>query len=206
MFAVIAFYLFASLSLAMFLVVVTTKNILYAMTALASGMIFISVFFFLLDAEFMGVVQIAVYAGAVIVMYAFGMMFFDSSSDVIEASLSPKTLCVLVFGIALILTLIFGAPIISANLSNIQTDTNLAITKQMSNIEQVGYVLFTKYLIPFEVAAIMLLTAMIAGIATGMRKVCFPTEEIPINQTPTNQTPTKQELSERIPTPTKEKL
>ncbi|PAF49775.1 NADH:ubiquinone oxidoreductase subunit J [Helicobacter sp. 12S02232-10] len=177
MFEVIAFYFFAALSLSMFLIVVTTKNVLYAITALASGLIFISAFFFLLNAEFMGVVQIAVYAGAVIVMYAFGMMFFDSSQDVIERTHSPKILYLLVFGIAVILTLIFGAPIISQNLMNNQMDTTLAINEKMSNIELVGYVLFTKYLIPFEVAAIMLLGAMIGGIATGIRKVHFPSED-----------------------------
>ena len=71
MFEAIAFYFFMVLSIVAFLVVVSTSNILYALTALASGMIFISSFFFLLGAEFLGVVQIAVYTGAVVVMYAF---------------------------------------------------------------------------------------------------------------------------------------
>ncbi|PAF53856.1 NADH:ubiquinone oxidoreductase subunit J [Helicobacter sp. 13S00482-2] len=174
MFEVIAFYFFTALSLAMFLIVITTKNILYALTALASGMIFISAFFFLLGADFLGVVQIAVYAGAVIVMYAFGMMFFDTSKDVIENHKHKKTLCILSFGTAIILTLIFGAPIISDNLNNIATDPTLAITLKLSNIELIGYILFTRYLIPFEVAAVMLLVAMIGGIATGLQRVHFP--------------------------------
>lgn len=58
MFETIAFYFFAILTLNMALVVITTTNILYAITALASSMVFISAFFFLLDAEFLGVVQI----------------------------------------------------------------------------------------------------------------------------------------------------
>lgn len=174
MFELIAFYFFSALSLAMFLIVITTKNVLYALTALASGMIFISAFFFLLGADFIGVVQITVYTGAVIVMYAFGMMFFDSSKDVIENHRHKKTLCVLSFGIAIILTLIFGAPIISENLNNVATDPTLAIISKLTNIELVGYILFTRYLIPFEVAAVMLLVAMIGGVATGIRKVHFP--------------------------------
>ena len=72
MFEAIAFYFFMVLSIVAFLVVVSTRNILYALTALVSGMIFISSFFFSSGAEFLGVVQIAVYTGAVIVMYAFG--------------------------------------------------------------------------------------------------------------------------------------
>lgn len=174
MFELIAFYFFSALSLAMFLVVITTKNVLYALTALASGMIFISAFFFLLGADFIGVVQITVYTGAVIVMYAFGMMFFDSSKDVIENHKHTKTLCILSFGIAIVLTLIFGAPIISESLNNAATDPTLAIISKLTNIELVGYILFTRYLIPFEVAAVMLLVAMIGGVATGIRKVHFP--------------------------------
>lgn len=174
MFETIAFYFFAALSLTMFLIVVTTRNILYALTALISGMIFLSAFFFLLGAEFLGVVQIAIYAGAIVVLYAFGMMFFDTSKEVIDSNLHKKNFFLLSVGTALILVLILGAPIVSKNLVQIQIDSSLAIADKLSNIELVGYVLFTKYLIPFEVTAIMLLTAMIGGIATGLKKTHFP--------------------------------
>ena len=59
----------------MFLITVLTNNTLYALSSLAAGMILILWFFFLLDAEFLGVVQIVVYSGAVMALYAFGMMF-----------------------------------------------------------------------------------------------------------------------------------
>ncbi|UOR74711.1 NADH-quinone oxidoreductase subunit J [Helicobacter pylori] len=168
MFETIAFYFFAILTLSMALVVITTTNILYAITALASSMVFISAFFFLLDAEFLGVVQITVYVGAVIVMYAFGMMFFNSAAEVIERKQSPKILCVLSFGVALLLTLILSAPSIGENLSKVNSN---AIDAQIPNIEAIGYVLFTNYLIPFEAAALMLLVAMVGGIATGIQKI-----------------------------------
>lgn len=169
MFETIAFYFFAILTLSMALVVITTTNILYAITALASSMVFISAFFFLLDAEFLGVVQITVYVGAVIVMYAFSMMFFNSAAEVIERKQSPKILCALSFGVAILLTLILSAPSIGENLSK-QVNSN-AIDVQIPNIEAIGYVLFTNYLIPFEAAALMLLVAMVGGIATGIQKI-----------------------------------
>lgn len=75
MFEAIAFYLFAFLTIAMFYITVTTSQALYALTALAAGMIFISAFFFILGADFLGAVQIVVYSGAVMALYAFGMMF-----------------------------------------------------------------------------------------------------------------------------------
>lgn len=84
LFEVVAFYLFATLTVVMFCITVFTNNALYALSSLAAGMIFISAFFFLLDAEFLGAVQIVVYTGAVMALYAFGMMSFDSLSLVKE--------------------------------------------------------------------------------------------------------------------------
>ena len=84
MFEAVAFYLFAFLTISMFFITVTTSQALYALTALAAGMIFISAFFFILGAEFLGAVQIVVNSGAVMALYAFGMMFFDTTRDVKE--------------------------------------------------------------------------------------------------------------------------
>ena len=108
MFEIIAFYFFGALTLAMFFIVITTNNLLYALTALASGMIFISSFFFILGAEFLGAVQIAVYTGAVIVMYAFGMMFIDSRREIVENHNGEFSLCALVFALAVVVNVAFG--------------------------------------------------------------------------------------------------
>ena len=170
MFEAIAFYTFSALTLAMFLIVVTTKNILYALSALAAGMIFVSGFFFLLGAEFLGVVQIVVYTGAVIALYAFAMMFFDAQKLQNEWIENPKLLFLLVGLGALLLVLIVVVPIIAQNLS--QISPQIPVKVGVGNVQMVGYVLFTKFLIPFEIVAIMLLVAMIAGIilaGKGMR-------------------------------------
>lgn len=173
MFEVVAFYLFAFLTIAMFTVTVMTKNALYALSSLAAGMIFISAFFFLLDADFLGVVQIVVYTGAVMALYAFGMMFFDSINDVKEDIANPRLTFLLTGVVALIVVIIFVAPIIGANATAhypVGVSANYeGIT--VGNIQDVGLVLFTKYLVPFEVAAVMLLVAMIGGIILAGKKM-----------------------------------
>jgi NADH-quinone oxidoreductase subunit J len=166
MFEIVAFYLFAGLTIAMFLVTVTTKNALYALSSLAAGMIFISAFFFILDADFMGVVQLIVYTGAVMALYAFGMMFFDTLSDVKENIANPKLTFFLSGMIALILVIIFVAPIIATKAPSLYP-----IHPEYGNAQDVGLVLFTKYLVPFEVAAVMLLVAMIGGIILAGKKM-----------------------------------
>ncbi len=173
MFEVVAFYLFAFLTIGMFSVTVFTNNVLYALCSLAAGMIFISSFFFLLDADFLGVVQIVVYTGAVMSLYAFGMMFFDSIADVKEKISNPRLTFFLTGMVALIIVVIFSAPMIGANAQI--GEYPVGIAQQYGgiagNVQDVGMVLFTKYLIPFEVAAVMLLVAMIGGIILAGKKM-----------------------------------
>lgn len=166
MFEAVAFYLFSALTAAMFLIVVTSNNVLYALSALAAGMIFVSAFFFMLGAEFLGVVQIVVYSGAVMALYAFGMMFFDTTRVLKERVVNPRMVFVLSGLVALLLVIMISAPIVSANLM-----TDSPMPEGVGNTEAVGVVLFTKYLIPFEVAAVMLLVAMIAGIVLAGKKM-----------------------------------
>ncbi len=166
MYELIAFIFFSVFTLGMFSITVFSKNILYSMSSLAGGMIFISGFFFLLDAEFLGIVQIMVYVGAVIALYAFGMMFFNSTEDVKENIACKKLIYTLSTISALLIVLIVSMPLFSLHVK-----ASLPIVGGIDNTQAIGYVLFTKYLIPFEFAAVMLLVAMIAGIVLSSKKM-----------------------------------
>ncbi len=166
MFEQVAFIIFAVLTIGMFSITVLTTNALYALSALAAGMIFISAFFFLLDADFLGAVQIVVYTGAIMSLYAFGMMFFDTLADVKENVKNPRLVFLLSGMVAVILVVVFMAPVIGENLT-----ANYPVNPEYGNSVDVGLVLFTKYLVPFEVAAIMLLVAMIGGIVLAGKKM-----------------------------------
>jgi NADH-quinone oxidoreductase subunit J len=165
MFEAVAFYLFSTLTIVAFVITVMSKNALYSMSALAAGMIFISGFFFLLDADFLGVVQIVVYTGAVMALYAFGMMFFDTTRDVNERHNSGAVVFVFAGLSALIIVLMVIAPLAADHVQALHPMI------EGKNAEAVGMVLFTKYLVPFEVAAVMLLVAMIAGIILAGKKM-----------------------------------
>ncbi len=166
MFEAIAFYLFAALTIVMFTITVMTSQALYAITAMAAGMIFISAFFFILGADFLGAIQIIVYTGAVMALYAFGMMFFDSTRDVVEKRTNPQIVFVLGVLAAVMVVAIFVAPIVSNNIQALYP-----IQEGVGNSQAVGMVLFTKYLVPFELAAVMLLVAMIGGIVLAGKKM-----------------------------------
>lgn len=166
MFEAVAFYLFAFLTITMFYITVTTSQALYALSALAAGMIFISAFFFILGADFLGAVQIIVYTGAVMALYAFGMMFFDTTREVHENHGNKYIVVGLATLAAVFVVVIFAAPMVSTNMQAFYP-----MTEGAGNTEMVGMVLFTKYLVPFEVAAFMLLVAMVAGIVLAGKKM-----------------------------------
>jgi len=166
MFEAISFYLFAFLVIVFFWIAVTTSQALYALTSLAAGMILISGFYFTLDAEFLGAVQIVVYSGAVLALYAFGMMFFDTTRSVKEKN--PKSYVVGTLSVlsAILVIAMVSAPIVADNIVAFYPSS-----QNVGNVQEVGVVLFTKYLVPFEVAAVMLVVAMVAGIVLAGKKM-----------------------------------
>jgi len=168
MYEFIAFYVFAISTTILFLITVMSKNVLDAMTALAAGMVMISGFFFLLGADFLGVVQLVVYVGAVMALYAFAMMFFDATKDIKEKHQNPALVFLLGGLMAVVFVVMFSAPVIGDNIQALYP-----VVEGVGNAQAVGMVLFTKYLVPFEVAALMLLVAMIAGIILAGKKMDY---------------------------------
>jgi len=177
MYEFIAFYVFAISTVVLFAITALSKNILYAMTALAAGMVMISGFFFLLGADFLGVVQLIVYVGAVMALYAFAMMFFDATKNVKEKHGNSALVFLLGGLMALIFVIMFSAPIIGENIQALYPVGLAEGLGAYGNAQDVGLVLFTKYLIPFEVAALMLLVAMIAGIILAGKKMDYSLTE-----------------------------
>ena len=90
------------------------------------------------------------------------MMFFDTQKLESERVENPKLLLGLSIISALLLVLIVVSPLIAENLNSL--NASVPLQEGVGNTQMIGYVLFTKFLIPFEIAAVMLLIAMIAGI------------------------------------------
>ena len=134
MFEIVAFIIFSVLTISMFSITVLTNNALYALSSLAAGMIFISAFFFLLNADFLGALQIVVYTGAVMALYAFGMMFFDSLSEVKEKIKNPRLVFLLSGMVALIVVVILIAPILGQNI-----EANYPVHPEYGNsVDEIG--------------------------------------------------------------------
>ncbi|MBK1973416.1 NADH-quinone oxidoreductase subunit J [Campylobacter sp. TTU-622] len=156
----LAFVFFSVVVLGLFLVAVLSKNVLYSLSALAGGMVFLSGFYFLLDAEFIGVIQIIVYSGAVLGLYSFAIMFFDSSKELKEKIKYKKIFFFLVILSALLLLLMIGG----FKYQNISTDLTLKDPLIFDYSKQLAFAIFSKYLLAFEFIAVLLLIALVCAI------------------------------------------
>ncbi|EAK0811790.1 NADH-quinone oxidoreductase subunit J [Campylobacter lari] len=163
MFETIAFCLLSVLVLGFFLISVLSTSVLYAISSLAAAMVFLSGFYFLLNAEFIGAIQIIVYSGAILGLYSFAMMFFDASIKVKE-SLKGKRIFIfaVIFSAVLLVSIIMGYEFGLNETSEVYS---------LDSTQQIGFALFTKYMLAFEFMAILLLIALICAIALTQKNV-----------------------------------
>ncbi|EDP6892744.1 NADH-quinone oxidoreductase subunit J [Campylobacter sp. RKI_CA19_01116] len=163
MFETIAFCLLSVLVLGFFLISVLSTSVLYAISSLAAAMVFLSGFYFLLNAEFIGAIQIIVYSGAILGLYSFAMMFFDASIKVKE-SLKGKRVFIfaVIFSAILLISIIMGYNFGLNETSEVY---------DLDSTQQIGFTLFTKYMLAFEFMAILLLIALICTIALTQKNI-----------------------------------
>ncbi|MCV3508612.1 NADH-quinone oxidoreductase subunit J [Campylobacter sp. CNRCH_2016_3089] len=163
MFETIAFCLLSVLVLGFFLISVLSTSVLYAISSLAAAMVFLSGFYFLLNAEFIGAIQIIVYSGAILGLYSFAMMFFDASIKVKE-SLKGKRIFIfaVIFSAILLISIIMGYNFGLNETSEVYS---------LDSTQQIGFALFTKYMLAFEFMAILLLIALICAIALTQKNI-----------------------------------
>ncbi|EAI8831937.1 NADH-quinone oxidoreductase subunit J [Campylobacter coli] len=160
MIEILAFIFFSVMVLGFFSVAVLSKTMLYSLSALAGGMVFLSGFYFLLDAEFLGVIQIIVYSGAVLGLYSFAMMFFDSSKEFKEKLRAKKSFFLLVILSAVLLLFM----LLGFKYQNIAGDLALSDPNLFDYNKQLAFAIFSKYLLAFEFIAILLLIALVCAI------------------------------------------
>ncbi|TKX30854.1 NADH-quinone oxidoreductase subunit J [Campylobacter estrildidarum] len=156
----LAFVFFSVVVLGFFLIAVLSKTMLYSLSALAGGMVFLSGFYFLLDAEFLGAIQIIVYGGAVLGIYSFAMMFFDASKEFKEKIKAKKSFFALIILSAVFLLFM----LLGFKYENVTTNLPLGDPALYDYNKQLALQVFSKYLLGFEFVAILLLIALVCAI------------------------------------------
>lgn len=167
----IAFYTIAACILGFAGLVVTTKDTVHSILFLVLDFLFVAALYVLLGAQFLAVIQVLVYAGGIVVLYLFVVMLVNLKRPP-EGYRDPHRLSKIGLGLsaAVLIELAAIAAIGSATPAPALAGSAEAMPVS-GNTEQVGWLLYTSYLIPFEIASMLLLVAMIGAIVLAKREL-----------------------------------
>ena len=165
----IAFYTLAVLILGFGVMVVTSRNTVHSVLFLVANFLCVAVVFVVLAAEFLAVIQVLVYAGGIVVLYLFVVMLVNLKRPP-DAPIDARRLSRLGFGMAAILLAEVCAILVyTAGRPPPLPAPDLGLLAK-GNTEVVGMLLYTDYLIPFEVVSMLLLVAMIGAIILARKE------------------------------------
>jgi NADH-quinone oxidoreductase subunit J len=164
----ILFYAFSGVLLVSAIGVITARNPVHAALFLVFSFVNSAVLWMLLEAEFLAIVLVLVYVGAVMVLFLFVVMMLDVNvAQMREGFTRYAPLGIL---IALIVVAEIGSVVYVKSLGTEVTPVaSVGVEPGYSNTQALGELLYTKYLYPFELAAVILLLAIVAAIVLTMR-------------------------------------
>lgn len=159
------FYILGGLTIGTALMVVLSKHPVRSVLYLVVTFFLISANYVLMNAQFIAIVNIIVYAGAIMVLFLFVLMLLNLNKDN-EPRHSPlMTIGATIAGGGLFLVVV--AAMRDAVLANPIIDVN---SEQVGLVENLGKVLFTKYVLPFEVSSILFLAAMVGAVLLAKKE------------------------------------
>lgn len=166
----VVFYVLSAILLYAGLRVVTSKNPVHAALFLVLAFCTAAGHWLMMQAEFLGITLVLVYVGAVMVLFLFVVMMLDINFEKLhEGFWRYLPLAGLVAGVmALEMVLVLSSP--EANLARYVEVAPAVNEAGIGNVRELGLQIYTKYLLPFELAAVVLLLAIVAAIALTMRK------------------------------------
>jgi len=166
----IAFYFIAACILGFAVLVISTKDTVHSVLFLVVDFLFVAALYVLLGAQFLAAIQILVYAGGIVVLYLFVVMLVNLKRPP-EAHQDPHRASKLGFGLAAAILLELAAIGVNGYVNPPRPLAPAAAIPVTGNTEQVGWLLYTSYLIPFEIASMLLLVAMIGAIVLAKREL-----------------------------------
>ena len=167
----IVFYTLAACILGFAVLVVTTKNTVHSVLFLVLDFLFVAALYVLLEAPFLAAIQVLVYAGGIVVLYLFVVMLVNLKRPP-EAHADPRRLTKLGLGLSVaVLAELAAIAAFSVSIPASPAIVPAAALPVSGNTEEVGWLLYTSYLIPFEIASMLLLVAMIGAILLAKREL-----------------------------------
>jgi NADH-quinone oxidoreductase subunit J len=161
----ILFWVLSVMALFSALMVITSKNPMHSVIWLIMVFFAISGHYLLLNAQFLAIVNIIVYAGAIMVLFLYVLMLMDLKKETEPQKNRWLKLAGAVAGGSLLLVLVAAL-----KATDISKDIAETRTGDIGLIEKLGKVLFSEYVVPFEISSILFLSAMVGAVVIGKKE------------------------------------
>ena len=162
----VLFWVLGALAVIAAIGVVAAPKAVYSAMFLATTMIVLAVFYIAQDAEFLGVVQVVVYTGAVMMLFLFVLMLIGvDTSESLQETIRGQRIAAIVVGLGFGILLIAGIGNVS-----VTGFTGLAQANAGGNVQGLAALIFTKYLWAFELTGALLITAALGAMVLAHRE------------------------------------
>jgi len=164
----ILFFVFATAAVISAILVITRHNVVHSAMCLAVTLLSVAGIFLTLHAEFLAGVQVIVYVGGILVLFVFVIMLIAVNRAAVERQFNRQWVLALVTSVILIVE--FGYVIFKGKDSFVLPPAVTAPPTGIGNSQQVGFALYQNYLLPFEIASILLLVAIVGAVVLSKKK------------------------------------
>src|SRR5688572_19463127 len=168
MLELVLFYIFAAMAVVSAILVITRQNVVHSAAFLGATLFAVAGIFLTLHAEFLAGVQVIVYVGGILVLFVFVIMLISVERSVFERQYNRQWIIALVISGILIAEL--GYVLYRGRNSFVLPAAVPPAGTTAGNSELVGMALYTTYLLPFEIASILLLVAIVGAVVLSKKR------------------------------------
>jgi len=159
------FYFFSFLAVLSALMVIISKNPIHSVLYLILTFFTLSGHYILLNAQFISIVNLIVYAGAIMVLFLFTIMFLNLKDDAFVGSRIWYNL-----GSVFIVLVLAGVLVSKFAFAPVTVADEASRDSQIGMVENLGQTLFSRFLVPFELVSVLFLSAMVGAVMLGRRE------------------------------------
>ena len=164
----ILFWILTALALFSALMVVSSDNPVHSVLWLILVFMAITGHYILMNAQFLAIVNMIVYAGAIMVLFLFVIMFMNLNKDSEPQKSVWLRLAAVVSGGSLLLILVAALKDNGGYINSMKGEGSIGLIKNL------GHTLFTEYVVPFEISSILFLSAMVGAVVLGKKETSTP--------------------------------
>lgn len=162
------FFLLAALALGSSILVITVRSPVNSALWLILSLAGVAALFLTLGAEFIAILQVLVYAGAIMVLFLFVIMLLNLRAERVVSHAFPQKLAAVILGIGLLLTI--GMVARGGISESVKGSYPAEQVAAVGNSEMVAVVLFSDYLFPFEIVSVLLIVAIVGAVVLARQE------------------------------------